>query len=452
MENMTRCFRRYIGQDFIDKAKCPKVLDIGGANVNGSYRDIIEGFTFEYLAADIQDGHGVDVHMLDPYKIPLENESVDIIISGQAFEHVQFFWLLFEEMSRVLKKDGFIFLIAPSSGVIHRHPVDCYRFYPDSYHAIGKYVKLDVVEVFHDQRGPWKDLVGVFAKEHKSLLPIKNRIIDSSNSSLGAARVPLELDCTEEENKQEGVMPYRDFLKSVVHKKLQPTMYFEIGIRGGHSASLASCPTIGVDPAADLKVETPNLSLFKMQSDEFFNEFDSDFESPDLAFIDGMHLFEYALRDFINIEKKAHASTVVVVDDIYPNTKAQALRERKTRTWMGDIWKLVLCFEKYRPDLICIPVDTHPSGLLLILGLDSKSTILSDNYNQIIKHYSKVESPPREILERFNALSPNHPVIDKLLTTVCSLREKGVNTNQLKNQLKKIIVNNIGIAKIVHKA
>ena len=184
MENMARCFRRYVGAKQLSQENSLKVLDIGGANVNGSYRDIIEGYNLSYLAADIADGEGVDVHMADPYKIPLDDGSIDIVISGQAFEHVEFFWLLFEEIVRVVKNNGFIFLIAPSSGVIHRHPVDCYRFYPDSYYALAKYTNIHTLEVLHDERGPWRDLVGVFSKTEQSVLPLSERVFGNSNSQV----------------------------------------------------------------------------------------------------------------------------------------------------------------------------------------------------------------------------------------------------------------------------
>ena len=55
-------------------------------------------------------------------------------------EHCEFFWRAFEEVIRVVKDDGFVFLIAPSAGPEHRYPVDCYRFYADAYHALAKYV------------------------------------------------------------------------------------------------------------------------------------------------------------------------------------------------------------------------------------------------------------------------------------------------------------------------
>ncbi len=70
------------------------------------------------------------------------------------------------EIVRVLKYDGLIFLIAPSRGPIHRHPVDCWRFYPDGYRALAKYGRLELLEVSTDLEGEdmWGDTVGVFRK------------------------------------------------------------------------------------------------------------------------------------------------------------------------------------------------------------------------------------------------------------------------------------------------
>jgi hypothetical protein len=74
-------------------------------------------------------------------------------------------------MVRVLKPNGQIFLIAPSRGYEHRYPVDCWRFYPDSYRALAKYGCLDLFEVHTDWKphaaedsAQWGDTVGVFRK------------------------------------------------------------------------------------------------------------------------------------------------------------------------------------------------------------------------------------------------------------------------------------------------
>ena len=95
---------------------------------------------------DMTDGKNVDVVAKDPYKFPLESNSFDLVISGQAFEHIEFPWLTIREIERVLKPGGFAIIIAPSSGAEHRYPNDCWRFYPDGMRALGKWAKLDCME------------------------------------------------------------------------------------------------------------------------------------------------------------------------------------------------------------------------------------------------------------------------------------------------------------------
>jgi hypothetical protein len=48
-----------------------------------------------------------------------------------------------------------------------------------------------------------------------------------------------------------------------------------------------------------------------------------------------MHLFEYALRDFMNVEHCAAPGAIVVIDDIFSSHPAQAERKRRTRAWTG---------------------------------------------------------------------------------------------------------------------
>ena len=58
-------------------------------------------------------------------------------------------------------------MIAPSRGRIHRYPVDCYRFDPDSYAALAKYTNSVLIDCWLDATSPWGDLVGVFIKEYR---------------------------------------------------------------------------------------------------------------------------------------------------------------------------------------------------------------------------------------------------------------------------------------------
>lgn len=162
MNNMQRCFEVYVKGTALGQQDRIRVLEVGSANVNGSYRQIFAGDRFDYVGVDMEAASGVDVVLADPYHLPDPSGSVDLVISGQMLEHSEFFWLAFAEMARVVKPTGYIFLIAPSAGPIHRFPVDCYRFYPDAYRALAKLNSMELVEVRVDDCPPWHDLVGVF--------------------------------------------------------------------------------------------------------------------------------------------------------------------------------------------------------------------------------------------------------------------------------------------------
>lgn len=434
LENMSRCRARYLTQAVLEARGDMQVIDVGGADVNGGYRSVFADARFHYRTVDLQAGSGVDIVLDDPYRYPLDDESVDLLLSGQMFEHCEFFWLTFTEMMRVLKPDGLLFLIAPSAGPIHQYPVDCYRFYPDAYRALAKYANCHLLEVWLDDRGPWRDLVGVFSKQALS--------VPEPDPPSIRALAPVDVaPGTPEEELIRGQTPYLEVLASI-HQALQPASYLEVGVRHGRSLGLARCAATGIDPAPELKQALPATTrLVEMASDDFFRDAAKDAlpGPPDLAFIDGMHLFEYALRDFMHIEQLATPGTLVVVDDTHPGHAAQAERERRTRVWTGDVWKLQRCLAEARPDLVLIELDTSPTGLLLIAGLDPDNRVLWDRYNPIVRKYGQLRDPPSEILQRANALDPADVQLGAFLTALRHCREQGLPHAQVAKRLRAVI-------------
>ena len=207
-------------------------------------------------------------------------------------------------------------------------------------------------------------------------------------------------------------MRYLEFLERL-HAVVDPPAYLEIGVRHGDSLALARCPAVGVDPGYNLRVELgAQVAVFGETSDEFFRRPDGLASFGDrpvgLAFIDGMHLVEYALSDFIGVEKRAHWTSVVVFDDMLPRDAREAARDRRTRAWTGDVYKLSGILAEWRPDLVQIAVDTEPTGLLLVLGLDPESVRLSYYYDRILSS-AVVPDPqrvPKDVLTRRGALDP----------------------------------------------
>jgi SAM-dependent methyltransferase len=421
-ENMARCHDRYLGTQAWTGGGERLVVDVGGADVNGGYRPIFDDPRYRYLTVDLAAGEGVDVVLDDPYRLPFADGSVDIVLSGQMLEHCEFFWLTFAEMMRVLKPDGYLFLIAPSAGPIHDYPVDCYRFYPDAYRALAKHAGCHLHEVWLDERGPWRDLVGVFAKH-----PPSGDAVTRSASAVRALAPTTVAPGTAEEEATSGVVPYLQVLQAL-HDTLQPSLYLEIGVRRGRSLALARGPAIGVDPAPELAEALPESTrMFQVASDDFFRELATGAMTgpPDLAFIDGMHLFEYALRDFMHVERLATPTTLVVIDDIYPSHPAQAERNRRTRVWTGDIWKLASCLAELRPDLLLVPLDTAPTGLLLVAGLDPDNRVLWNHYNPIVRRFRAEQAPPPSVLQRTGVLAADDPRVARVLAALRQGRDAG---------------------------
>lgn len=140
-----------------------KILDVGSYDVNGSMRPVFEPYG-EYIGLDIEEGNNVDL-VGDLYNFPLEDNSVDIIVSSSCFEHAKLFWVTFNEMVRVLKTGGLIYINTPSRGSYHGYPVDCWRFYKDSYAALAEWNKdVQLLDQHFNNKGAWGDNIGVFEK------------------------------------------------------------------------------------------------------------------------------------------------------------------------------------------------------------------------------------------------------------------------------------------------
>lgn len=171
---------------YIKNSDSITVVDIGAQNINGSLKELVP-HQVKYIGVDVMEGKGVDVLLDDPYQLPFEDESIDVIISSSCFEHSEMFWLLFLEIMRILKKGGLFYLNAPSAFVFHRYPVDCYRFFPDSGNALAKWGQRNgydciVLEHYntlsmHAAIGEVEDYVCIFLKDKTTLDQHRNRIL-----------------------------------------------------------------------------------------------------------------------------------------------------------------------------------------------------------------------------------------------------------------------------------
>ena len=161
------------------------VVDIGAQDVNGSLRDVCPA-NAQYIGVDFANARGVDIVLTDPYTLPFENDSVDVVVSSSCLEHSEMFWLVFNEVLRTLKPTGLFYMNVPSNGAFHRYPVDCWRFYPDAGNALIKWaqrsgINAALIESYTtpQQADIWNDFVAVFAKDASHLDRYPNRILSN---------------------------------------------------------------------------------------------------------------------------------------------------------------------------------------------------------------------------------------------------------------------------------
>lgn len=246
-------------------------------------------------------------------------------------------------------------------------------------------------------------------------------------------------------------MDYLEFLQAL-HRILTPRRYLEIGVRWGHSLGIARCPSLGIDPdfRIDQELHT-EVHLFRTTSDEYFTRPDPlapmGGQPFDLAFIDGMHLFEFALRDFLNTERFSRPGSVIVFDDVLPRSVEEAARVRITSAWTGDVYPIIPTLQRYRPDIVMIPVDTKPTGLMLLLGLDPSSTVLADHYDEIMAEFRHPDPQPvpEEILQRTFVQPPGRVLASGLLEVLVDAADDADQTT-LAASLRRIAAERLGSA------
>lgn len=196
-----------------------------------------------------------------------------------------------------------------------------------------------------------------------------------------------------------------DVFLAQLHEHLQPSSYLEIGTCHGTSLAAARCDTVAVDPMFQLGVEASGRRartfLFQMTSDAFFRSTDVKAllgRPVDLAFLDGMHRFEYLLRDFINTEAACHRRSMILMHDCLPanvrmTNRLEMLGEPSEQFhgwWTGDVWKMLPILRQFRPDLRLHVFDCPPTGLVAVSRLNPEFGLLRDRYHDIVDQYANV--------------------------------------------------------------
>ena len=200
---------------------------------------------------------------------------------------------------------------------------------------------------------------------------------------------------------------YLEFIKFLAGQ-IAPSSYFEVGTRMGGSLGQIDCDAVCVDPAFAVSTNVikkrRRCFFFQMTSDDFFATYDlKQFypEGVDLAFLDGMHRFEFLLRDFINTEKFCRPDSVIFLHDSLPHTKNITNRVQTPGAWAGDVWKVLPILKRYRPDLKITAFDCPPTGLVACTNLDPNSNVLQDVYDQVVAEFLDVVELPEDLQTMF---------------------------------------------------
>ncbi|SIR16370.1 MULTISPECIES: class I SAM-dependent methyltransferase [Acidiphilium] len=216
---------------------------------------------------------------------------------------------------------------------------------------------------------------------------------------------------------------------------LAPARYLEIGVWRGESLERSRAASIAIDPHflidRNIMEGKPSCHLFQTGSDAFFATEDpvTTLGGPiDLAFLDGMHHFEFLLRDFANTERVCHPGSAIVLHDCLPIDPRIAHRDQSEDLrvdavvpgwWAGDVWKVPVLLKRFRPDLTMIAFDAPPTGLIVITGLDPANRSLNEHYQTMVDAMMAVDLASYGTARLFDLLAP-HPT--RLLDDPAALR------------------------------
>lgn len=125
------------------KSKNPKILDIGCG-----YKPFEKIIPYkEYVGIDFDKKSSEADIILDcsKQKIPFPSEYFDVIVLSETLEHVFHIDFLLDEIRRILKKKGMLFISTPFMFCEHGVPYDFYRF--TKYFYLNKFKNYKIIKM-----------------------------------------------------------------------------------------------------------------------------------------------------------------------------------------------------------------------------------------------------------------------------------------------------------------
>jgi SAM-dependent methyltransferase len=110
-------FCRSVKQKFPNFFSESLVLDVGSLDINGNNQYLFENCL--YLGVDLQPGRNVDL-VCSGHELSLPDQSIDVVVSTECFEHDQFYAATLRNIARMLRPGGlFLFTCATTGRAEH---------------------------------------------------------------------------------------------------------------------------------------------------------------------------------------------------------------------------------------------------------------------------------------------------------------------------------------------
>jgi SAM-dependent methyltransferase len=134
---------------------------------NKPYKAFLLGIQ-KYIGVDVEqnDFGTVDVMLESGKPLPMENESVDTVLSTQVLEHVPDPQAYLNEASRILKRGGSLILTCPGAYMLHEEPRDYFRYTQFGLQHLVEASGLKIVRM-DPAGGAWR-LLGQTFLNHKT--------------------------------------------------------------------------------------------------------------------------------------------------------------------------------------------------------------------------------------------------------------------------------------------
>lgn len=187
-----------------------------------------------------------------------------------------------------------------------------------------------------------------------------------------------------------------DELIALLHDALHPDVFFYSTNEARDNVNVGASRSIVVSADAIKAVELRNGVTFHCCTpDKFFATYEisglTGGRAIDFSVIDGQHLFEHVLRQFINLERFCHHGSVIAIPNVFPQTLTIEQRDPQDDGWADDVYGIILALRTHRPDLTLMAVDVGSKGMLLVTSLDPQDRILAARFENIVEKHKRLD-------------------------------------------------------------